>query len=139
MNTVVQEWVSSHCTWKEQTVLFCALRGTDANGSHDLKSLTRWLRKTVLKNAAPDKTFMQETEPLDIDTIANKRPLGLDMLPVHFFGHLLHAFEVVGYRHPIEETRSYASSTYLKLCIYLHVEPENQSSMTERLRDEVKH
>lgn len=134
--TVVQKWVTQYCTWKEQTVLFCAMRGPDAGGSGFVKLVTRWLRSVVLKNAAPHKTFMGDTNFLRISEIADHDPLCLDMLPVHFLGHLMHAMQVVGLRHPEWEAKGRAWEAYSDLCNFLHINPETVQQMNMRLKDE---
>jgi hypothetical protein len=125
MTSVMQEW-TLNLTWKEQTVLLLGLRGTDSGGSKDIKLMTRWLRSIVLKNAAPEKTFMKETKFRSVKEIADDNPLALDMLPVHFFGHLMHTFEVIAYRHPDSTIKKKALGVYLDLCEYLHVNPETE-------------
>lgn len=45
--SVVQDWVSEKLTWKQQTVLFCALRGCDTAEKNDpAKAIIRNLRGT---------------------------------------------------------------------------------------------
>ena len=135
MNHVVKEWLAE-CSWKEQTVVLCALRGTDTSGSPELKAMTRWIRRVALHNAAPRKTFMREEPFLRIKEAAETRPLIFDMLPVHFLGHLTHAFEVIGYRHPEKAVGEQAITAYYDLCEYLHVNPESGEQMALRLKDE---
>ena len=136
MGSVVQEWLES-CSWKEQTVVLCALRGTDSGGSTVVKSMTRWIRRKSLHNAAPDKTFMREEGFPRIRDAAETKPLDFDMLPAHFLGHLMHALEVIGYSHPDEPTSWIAKTAYLDLCEYLHLNPESEEQMSDRLRDEL--
>ena len=136
MSNVVQEWVNV-LTWKEQTVLFCAIRGTDSFGSKDLKLITRWIRSIVLNNAAPNKTFMKETNFRDINIIADENPLVFDMIPVHYFGHLLHALEIIGYEHPSDNIKIKSITAYNNLCTYLHLNPESKIEMMARLKDEI--
>jgi hypothetical protein len=135
-NSVVRPWVTT-CTWKEQTVLFCALRGPDSNGSPELKAWTRWIRSIVLQNAAPKKTFMRREEAWSIGELAEQKPLVFDMLPVHFLTHFMHAVQVIGCRHPDSDVTTVALIAYGELCEYLHVRPELMQQMTARLQDEV--
>ena len=138
-SSVVQPWVRLWLTWKEQTVLLCALRGTDSGGSREVKLMTRWMRSIVLKNAAPHKTFMGETNFKTVDRIADENPLAFDMLPVHFLGHLIHAFQIIGYKHPNERVRDIALFAYAQFCKFLHLNQETLEEMNERLKDEVEH
>ncbi len=136
-NSVLKDWVVEKCSWKEQTVLLCALRGADFNGSPELKAWTRKIRREVLANAAPGKTFMQQEAILSFKFIADRYPLKLDMLPVHFLSHLMHACQVLGAYHPQYPTRHLFMDAYIDLCDYLHVNPENVAAMAERLKDEI--
>lgn len=133
--SVVQDWLSS-LTWKQQTVLFCALRGPDIGGSPEVKLMVRWIRSSILENAAPHKTFMKETDFKDISEIADEKPLCFDMLPTHFLGHLMHAFQVIGEFHPVEDRSKKSMKAYHDLCEYLHLNPETKEQMTSRLSDE---
>lgn len=136
-NNVLQDWVSDNLTLKMQTVLLCALRGPDANGSPDLKAWTRWIRSIVLKNAAPNKTFMRQDSFVGIDVIAQRMPLALDLLPVHYFSHLMHALQVIGYEHPDPGIAVTARVAYYQLADYLHLLPESKDMMHLRLSDEL--
>ena len=134
--SVLLSWLSDKCSWKEQTVVLCALRGPDSGGSPEVKSLVRWIRRVSLKNAAPDKTFMQVSPLESVFELAENKPLVLDMLPVHFLCHLMHAFQVISHRHSDFHIRVIAATAYDDLCDYLHVVPENERLMTIRLQDE---
>lgn len=136
-NIVIQDWVYNRCSWKEQTVLFCALRGPDIGGTPALKSWVRFIRRNVLKNAAPNKTFMREENIMDIKAIADTIPLALDMLTVHFLSHLMHALQIIGIRCSDFEEASVAVNAYRSLVEYLHLEPESLENMNNRLKDEI--
>lgn len=135
--SVARNWLEDGCSWKEQTVLFCCMRGPDCGGSPEIKAWVRWIRAIVLHNAAPRKTFMEKVILKPIEQIAIDNPLAFDMLPVHFFGHFLHALQVIGYRHPINTIATTAERAYLQLCEYLHVYPEYPEAMGIRLEDEL--
>jgi len=135
--SVLKGWLND-LTWKQQTVLLCALRGTDIGGSKFVKTATRWIRKTVLNNASPNKTFMKECEFPRIREFIEDNPLCFDMLPVHFFGHLLHAFEVIGYKHPDNKVNQVALDAYMDMCDYLHINPESKGVMEFRLSDDIE-
>lgn len=134
---VVRLWLLENCSWKEQTVILCALRGADSAGSPEIKAITRWIRRTVLENAAPNKTFMRDEGFPSLADLAEKSPLVLDMLPVHFLSHLMHAMQVIGERHPDVDIAERASKAYRDLCDYLHLVPESSEAMDNRLADEV--
>ena len=130
--SVLQDWVGE-ISMKEQTVILCGLRGPDAGGSDEVKALVRWIRRTVLKSADPGHGFMSTTGSPDIREFEGT-PF-LERLPVHYLGHLIHAFEVIGYRHPDVLEAGPALSAYIDLCDFLHVNAETIEQMTDRLRD----
>jgi hypothetical protein len=132
--SVLQDWLADRCSWKEQTVVLCALRGPDTGSAPELKAWTRWLRQVALRNADPAHPFMVTSLPELPSAI---RPVLIDMLSVHYLSHLMHALEVVAYRHPDPEIHHYAQKAYVALCAFLHVTPENYDEMRQRLRDKV--
>ncbi len=137
--SVVKPWVSE-LSWKQQTVLFCALRGPDIGGSPEVKRMVRWIRSVILENAAPHKTFMKEVDFPNVAQLAEEKPLVFDMLPTHFLGHLMHAFQVIAYLHPEQKVCSVgdkARGAYKHMCEYLHVNPETKQEMITRLTDEI--
>ncbi len=99
--------------------------------------MTRWIRRTSLNNAAPHKTFMRDEGFPRVKDVAEDTPIAFDMLPVHFLGHLMHALEVIGYRHPHSPTARDAWEAYCDLCEYLHLNPESEEQMLNRLKDEL--
>ena len=133
---VLKDWLKN-LTFKEQTVLLCILRGTDSGGSDEIKSWIRLIRRTVLKNAAPNKTFMRKEDVSRFLYIEKHNPLILDMLPVHFLSHLMHAVEIIGYKHPDNDTRDFFWLAYRDLCDYMHINPETREQMNNRLNDEL--
>lgn len=132
--SVVQEWLSKECTWKMQTVLLTSFRGCDGAHKHDFgKVFTRMMRATVLKNADPNGTFFPKSFNPKIDT--NMFFNDMDHYPVHWFMHLLHAAEIVGYKCPIDVLRDFWMAFYLRGIHELHVNPESEDHLDIRLRD----
>jgi len=58
-----------------------------------------------------------------------------DELPIHFYTHLMHGAQVLAYKHPDLLTRSRWLSFYFQCCAYLHLPPEPETNMDERLAD----
>lgn len=135
MNSVLKDWVSENCTWKQQTVLMCALRGPDSSEKEsDAKALSRLLRKIILKNADPNQSFMRlgnikHTVPRFIDNIEH--------FPLHFVLHLAHAFEIIGYLHPEEDIRNTGQFIYFEIVKSFHMKPETIEEMNSRLADNI--
>lgn len=133
--SVVHCWVSD-LSWKMQTTLFCSLRGPDQGANPELKLMVRWIRSVVLKNADTKSRFMKEVSFKSINEISEIYPSCIDMLSIHFYSHLLNAFEIISQKHPDKIIKRTARHTYMDLCQYLHLVPESLASMEARLSDE---
>lgn len=59
----------------------------------------------------------------------------LDAIPHHFQLHLLHAAEIVGYKHPDPRIRGWWRQTYERLVHDMHLWPETEEQMDRRLGD----
>jgi hypothetical protein len=136
LEDLFKEWFA-HLTMKEQATLCTALRGTDSASTPEIKLMTRWIRSVILIDADPSNPFMQKTDFQPVVTVAKSNPFSLDMLTIHFYSHLMHAFQVIAYRHPDDAISERALKAYLDLCNYLHLNPETESQMRERLLDKV--
>ena len=140
--TVIKDWVTECCTWKQQTVLLSALRGCDGIAKENpSKDVSRLLRFTLIKDADSSSGYMTNEQcksKVDLDKFFNY----LDALPVHYVFHLAHAAAIVGYLHP-ESPDGYAGwnpqkywlDFYLRLCRSLHVNHENLRQLNARLAD----
>lgn len=141
--SVVQEWVSS-CSWKQQTVLLSSFRGCDGLPKHDASKLfTKKMRVSILKNADASSTFMpdhdfalskENREPIDDFFIDCSRG-SMDQYPVHWFLHFLQAAEIVAYKCPYEDVAHYWMYFYAKGVSAMHLTPETETQLDERLED----
>lgn len=59
----------------------------------------------------------------------------LDAIPHHFQLHLLHAAEIVGYKHPDRRIRDWWRQTYERLVHDMHLWPETEDQLDRRLGD----
>ncbi|MCL2570429.1 MAG: hypothetical protein FWE16_04460 [Firmicutes bacterium] len=136
-NCVVEDWLyADNISLKQQTVVLSALRGCDGQSRHDLsKKLARKIRCTVLKNAATSSTeFMQDLMTLDeVRDFAKD----CDKYPVHYYIHVIHCCEIIGYKHNYENTRKWFSDAYRIMVDALHLRTETEKECDYRLRDGV--
>lgn len=58
-----------------------------------------------------------------------------DAIPHHFQLHLMHAIEILGYKHPTIRTRLWWFGVYERLVNDLHLHPESEAEMDLRLGD----
>lgn len=134
---VVQEWMCD-LTWKQQTVVLCALRGCDGLSKDDSsKRFHKLLRSHVLENAGTENTpFMLRLDndlgwSEQLDSFARD----LDKFPTHYISHFMHAVEIIGYYHPDDKVRNFWNQVYLRFVKALHLYPETKEQNEERLSD----
>lgn len=138
IRSVLQIWVME-LPLREQGALVVGLRGCDVAPKipHDSteRQLTAWLRTCVLVPADPREVgipgaFFQPYPPTDW------KQSELGHYPLHWVSHLMHAYEIVGYRHPNQQMACDAQLIYRKLVHGLHLVPESRESMIERLSED---
>lgn len=149
---VVQDWVFERCNMQQQTVLFTAIRGPDNIAKyHQCKFLTAHYRATVVKNAKTggamkpgegkgdnSNSFMTLAVLEDVDSwgvMVTRYLEHVDSLPHHFHMHLLHAAQIVGYKHPSNLFRTRWLRVYHRFVEDLHLGAENEALMDARLND----
>ena len=118
-------------TWKQQSTLFSALRGPDNLRCENVKKVTRWLRGLMQNNADNSDDYMRDVGLPEIEEV-NKE---LEFTSVHYFCHLMHVLEIVGYKHPDIEIRKQASNYYFGIVRALHLNPETENELEKRLKD----
>ena len=140
MTSVLQEWVMD-LHLREQGTLLTAVRGCDLTPKNPdtLNSTERRLHqffRYCIMIPADDRevgingAFFQSEPPRDW------RSSEFGHYPLHWYTHLMHAFEVVGYRHPDHNIRMEAEAIYVKFVTGLHLYPEDRLEMTKRLSED---
>ena len=160
--SVLQFWVEE-LPRMQQTVLLAAVRGPDGLPKyHATKYLLRWYRRCTLLSALDGHVLVDPFHPgggsftgpsLDRDFLNRRapgasvdwRPLmdgrvddylqALDEVPHHFQMHLMHAIEILGYKHPLANIREWWHAVYLRLVHDLHLWPETEEQLDQRLGD----
>ena len=133
---VIKEWAWS-LSWKQQAVILSALRGCDMADKEDpAKPFCRRLRSVVLENGGANDTaeFMMANISVDDITKFTKK---IDLYPVHFLLHLIHAAEVIGFNHPDTEEAAFWNTFYNSMVHAFHMIPETKEMNDFRLRDGV--
>lgn len=134
MTTVVQPWVAASCTLKQQTVLLCALRGCDGTAKEDpSKRITRHIRHVVLESAEGGGSLFHgcTVRPDWVEAFCSD----MDHYPLHWVCHVMHAAEIIGYKHPDRATRILWLQAYRLFCGALHTLPESEAHLDLRLAD----
>jgi hypothetical protein len=145
---VFQDWIFN-VNMQQQSVLIQALRGPDGFAKyHPCKTLVRHYRATILKAAHYGRPLRAEDpEPptfMSISQFAKYRqwyPVltdyfqHVDELPMHYHMHMIHAAQIVAYKHPDATMRNRWLEFYGKACDEMHLPMESEAVMDQRLAD----
>jgi len=146
---VMQSWVED-LTLMQQSVLITAVRGPDTLPKyHVAKYLLRWYRRCVLLSAFErcvlsdphDQRGGSFTGPIgskSLDQTASEYLRAVDEIPLHFHMHLLHAAEIVGYKHPDADIRKWWHEFYVAAVRDLHFHHESEQELDFRLGDNLE-
>lgn len=147
MNSVLQDWVMQ-LPLRYQGTLLTGIRSCDLAPKNPVsvvecngcstgedtaeRQLSAFLRWCVLNPADPREVdipgaWFKSTPP------AEWKPSQLGHYPLHWYSHLMHCFEVVGYCHPDDAVREQCHEIYCRLAKNLHLNPETRIQMHERL------
>ena len=129
---VLQSWLEK-IPIRTQSTLILGLRGPDTGMCLEIKRICRWLRGLTFVPGNPDNVheFMGRWPGRVVDKGEMYREL--EFVSMHFYSHLMHAVEVIGYRHPDEQTANDAQLLYFDLCSILHVPVESLLDFEQRL------
>lgn len=149
---VTQEW-THELPMMQQTVLLTVIRGPDGLPKYGcVKMLLRWYRRCVLLSAMDGVVLSNPSEQgggsftgpaisavdnweLGMNTHVDQYLCELDGIPHHFQMHFMHGVEILGYKHPDERVRSWWEGLYQRLVNDLHLHPESEAELDERLGD----
>lgn len=152
---VLQPWVRE-LSMMQQTVLLAAIRGPDGiYKDHMVKVLLRWFRRCVLYSAMDHRilsdpfmlgggsftgpfrpTFKKKTGTMEtFDQQREEYLRHVDELPHHFQLHLMHAAQIVGYKHPDRKIAKWWLDFYHMIVNDAHLFPEHEAAMDKRLGD----
>lgn len=150
MQSVLQSWVMS-LPLREQGTLLTGFRGCDlapknlssinerygcstgeCSAERELSAFLRWccLNPADKREVDIPGAWFRSTPPL------NWKPSQFGHYPQHWYAHIMHCFEVVGYRHPNPKTSGDALTIYKRLVRNLHLNPETKAEMINRLSED---
>lgn len=143
---LLPDWVET-LPLQQQAVLVLALRGPDGFAKkHGSKPVLWFYRACVLKAAHKGRmlnhgdhvpTFMSMLAA-DAGTWQEQLRAFRDVedeLPLHYYTHLMHAAQILAYKHPDLAIRKRWHDFYAQCCDYLHVPEETCNAMDARLAD----
>lgn len=147
MPSVMNDWVQD-LSFMQQSVLMSAVRNADGIPKfHKQKALMKWYRRCVLKSAFDGRELRTPDEAgggsftgpvkeiyVSLDDFIDSR----DEMTLHYFAHAMHAFEIIGYKHPDPSIRNFWFMAYTRMVECLHVWPESREQMDKRLGDKLE-
>lgn len=150
MASVLQDWVMSLCL-RAQGTLLTGVRGCDlapkmpqciderygcsTGESSAERQLVAFMRYCILVAADVREVdvlgaWFQSKPPKDW------KPSQFGHYPQHWYSHIMHCFEIIGYEHPDTHIRAQAHAIYLRLVRNMHLNPETYSEMCARLNED---
>lgn len=133
MASVLQSWLEQ-IPIRMQSTLILGLRGPDTHRAPEVKKIGRWLRGVSFRPGNPDNAleFIRDEAP---DRIHEKGPAAreLEFCSQHYFLHLMHALEVVGYCHPCIDVAQRAHALFCDMCALMHLPAETLEEFERRL------
>lgn len=136
--SVLQDWLVE-IPIRMQSTLALGLRGPDGIDAPETKKICRWLRSMAFKPGNPDnfREFMLVGDAPDRIIEKGACARELERMPQHFYSHLMHALQVVGWRHPSTLVRKRAIELYQDMVSLMHLEPERDADFESRLGTKV--
>ena len=144
MKSVLQDWVMK-LPLREQGTLLTSVRGCDLepkawtsvgvaySPGRRLTAFIRWCFMNPADIREVDReegAFFQSVPPNPF------KPSEFGHLPQHWYSHAMHALCVIGYRHPNLDIRGKAASLYFQMVWNMHLEPESETHMINRLSED---
>jgi len=138
MSSSLRKWFLD-LPWMQQGVLLSSFRNCDgyrSEGPH--KILIRGLRAACIKSARTNGSYNarrpnRKTLLLCVEQFVECH---FDHMPIHFVSHLMHAAEVLAYKHPDLEIRNIWMQIYSRIVEVLHLNLESWEQFEERLKDD---
>lgn len=141
---ILQEWVAK-LGLRHQGVLIAVIRGCDTVPKEDpSKDLSRALRGDILNTHCADpKQSVSFIEQCELEELARRLEAvrkNHDHLPHHFVMHIVHAIEILAYKHPDWYRANVYAKAYVQFCQHFHmnIETERDGCPSQRRRNDIR-
>lgn len=147
MKSVLQAWVME-LPLRYQGTLLTAVRGCDVEEKQWTSTgvayspgrrLTAYIRWCFMNPADPrevdreEGAFFMSTPPVARHGHPEFKPSQFGHLPQHWYAHVMHALEIIGYHHPMHNVRNDACCMYREMVHSLHLNIETKEQLHDRL------
>lgn len=146
---VLQPWVEE-LPFMQQSVLIAGIRGPDGIAKkHPAKHIIRMYRRAVLLSAFDARALESPWEPgggsftgplPDRMSVAEAQNMFIDArdeMTLHYYGHAMHAFQIVGAKSPNDTYKQVFNELYVRMAHAMHLWPETEDQLNERLGDRI--
>lgn len=144
MKSVLQDWVME-LPLRMQGTLLTAVRGCDNEAKQWVSTgvayspgrrLTAFIRWCFMNPADPREVDREEGAFFMSTPPSPFKPSAFGHLPLHWYTHVMHALEIIGYHHPDLLTRDVARGLYGGLVHALHLNEETEEQQHTRLTED---
>lgn len=144
IKSVLQDWVMK-LPLREQGTLLTAVRGCDFEAKtwsetgiaySPGRRLTAFIRFCFMNPADVREIDFQEGSFFRSEPPHPFKPSEFGHLPEHWYAHVMHALEIIAYRHPDIHIMNKTLNLYHKMVHNLHLNPETREQMIERLSED---
>lgn len=144
MDSVLQDWVM-RLPRREQGTLLTAVRGCDdtpktwVDGKvaySPARRVVAFIRWCFMNPADAREVDLEEGSFFSSRPPQPFKPSEFGHLPQHWYSHVMHTLEVIGYRHPIQDVRDTAHAMYCTMVHNLHLNVESFDAMVLRLSED---
>ena len=142
--TVLQDWVID-LPLRFQGTLLTAVRGCDSEPKQWTKTgvayspgrrLTAFIRFCFMNPADVREVDREEGAFFMSRPPYNCKPSEFGHLPQHWYSHVMHALEIIGYYHPNKNIAKQACELYFKFVKNLHLNIETKEQQYVRLTED---
>ena len=144
MQSVLQDWVIE-LPLRFQGTLLTAVRGCDDEPKQWNRTgvayspgrrLTAFIRYCFMNPADPREVGREEGAFFMPDPPSPFKASEFGHLPQHWYSHVMHALEIIGYHHPDLRLAGEATILYLQMVKNLHLNPESEEQQWDRLTED---
>lgn len=144
MQSILQPWVME-LPLREQGTLMTAVRGCDFEAKtwdstgvaySPGRRLTAFIRFCFMVPADPREVGLCEGAFMMPEPPNPFKPSEFGHLPQHWYSHVMHACEIIAYRHPIQDISLTAYGLYASMVNNMHLNIETFEQMEMRLSED---
>lgn len=144
MKSVLQDW-AMELPLRFQGTLLTAVRGCDEEPKSWPKTgvafsqgrrITAYIRWCFMNPADPREVDAEEGAFFMSSAPSPFKPSQFGHLPQHWYSHIMHALEIIGYYHPDPYVKNYSFRLYVQMVHGMHLNIETKDEQWTRLTED---